>query len=116
MTAGAGRPYVHLSYCVLTFTSIAGGFWLRDGSAPRYAVSMLARNEKYRCVECGLSYAAEGFELHYGLIEHGPAYWCDRGLLCSPACSLAHTRKRIAEGTLPTQPAANPMDDEFPFT
>ena len=34
---------------------------------------MLARGEKYRCIECGLPYGADGFDLHYGLIENGPA-------------------------------------------
>ncbi len=76
---------------------------------------MLARTEKYRCIECGLPYAADGFSLHYGRIENGPAYWSDRGLLCSPQCSLAHYRKRAAEGTLPKQPAPDPMDDNGLF-
>lgn len=71
---------------------------------------MLARPERYRCIECGLPYAAEEFALHYGRIENGPAYWCDRGLLCSPQCSLAHTRRRMAEGTLPSEPAPNPLE------
>ena len=68
---------------------------------------MLARNDKYRCIECGLPYGADGFELHYGLFENGPAYWSDRGLLCSPKCSLAHFRKRAEEGSLPSEPAPN---------
>lgn len=74
---------------------------------------MLARPEKYKCIECGLPYAAEAFDLHYGRLENGPAYWCDRGLLCSPKCSLAHTRKRMAEGTLSQEPALNPMGADF---
>ena len=69
---------------------------------------MLARPEKFRCVECGLPYDAEGFHRHG--TEDGPAYWCDRGVLCSPQCSLAHFRRREAEGTLPTSPAADPFD------
>lgn len=73
---------------------------------------MLARPERHRCIECGLPYGAEGFALHYGRIENGPAYWCDRGLLCSPQCSLAHTRKRIAEGTLPREPAPDPFETD----
>jgi len=73
---------------------------------------MLARPEKYRCVECGLPYAAEDFWLRSGRLVNGPAYWCDRGLLCSPACSLAHYRKRKAEGTLPAVPAPNPFEAE----
>jgi hypothetical protein len=78
--------------------------------------TMLARTEKYRCIECGLPYGADEFAFHYGRIENGPAYWSDRGLLCSPACSLAHYRKRAAEGTLPTGPAANPMETDGFFS
>ena len=71
---------------------------------------MLALPEKYQCIECGLPYGAEGFDLHYGRTTNGPAYWCDRGLLCSPKCSLAHYRKRREDGTLPSQPADSPFD------
>jgi len=71
---------------------------------------MLARPDKHRCIECGLPYEAESFALHYGRVENGPAYWCDRGLLCSIECSLAHTRKRMAEGTMPRDPAPDPME------
>jgi len=71
---------------------------------------MLARPEKYRCIECGLPYGAESFALHEGRVVNGPAYWCDQGLLCSPECSLAHHRKRMAAGTAPTEPAPSPFD------
>lgn len=70
---------------------------------------MLARPETYKCIECGLPFGADGFALHHGTLENGPAYWCDRGVLCSPQCSLAHNRKRAAEGTLPTEPARDPF-------
>jgi hypothetical protein len=72
--------------------------------------AMLARTEKYRCIECGLAYGEPSFWLHYGRIENGPAYWTDRGVLCSPQCSLAHHRKRAAEGTLPLAPPSNPFE------
>lgn len=71
---------------------------------------MLARPEKYSCIECGLPMGADGFHHYYGRIEDGPAYWSDRGILCSPACSMAHTRRRVAEGTLADRPAANPLE------
>lgn len=71
---------------------------------------MLARPETMRCVECGLAYEAEAFAYHYGRIEDGPAYWSDRGILCSAACSLAHHRRRAAEGTLPSAPAPDPFE------
>ena len=71
---------------------------------------MLARPETRRCIECGLSYGTPGFDYHQGNVSNGPAYWCDRGILCSPTCSLAHTRRRIVEGTLPDHPAPNPFD------
>ena len=73
---------------------------------------MLARPEKYRCIECGLPYGADTFDYHHGQIENGPAYWCDRGLLCSPRCSLAHHRKRAEAGTLQQQPAPNPFEND----
>lgn len=71
---------------------------------------MLARPEAYRCIECGLPYRATGFSYHKGNIENGTAYWSDRGILCSPQCSLAHHRKRAAEGTLPQAPAPDPFE------
>jgi hypothetical protein len=70
---------------------------------------MLARPETRRCIECGLPYGAIGFWCHHGDIENGPAYWSDRGILCSPKCSLAHFRRREAEGTLPVAPAPDPF-------
>jgi len=48
--------------------------------------------------------------LHYGRIENGPAYFTDRGVLCSPKCSLAHYVKREAEGTLRSAPPPNPFE------
>ena len=69
---------------------------------------MLARPETLRCIECGLAYGEPSFCLHG--IESGPAYWTDRGLLCSPQCSLAHHRRRAAEGTLPLVPPPNPFE------
>lgn len=71
---------------------------------------MLARPEKHRCIECGMHYSSEEFALDHGRVDYGPAYWCDRGLLCSPECSLTHYRKRMAEGTLRSEPAPNPLE------
>ncbi|MDO9337070.1 MAG: hypothetical protein EON95_16770 [Caulobacteraceae bacterium] len=62
---------------------------------------MLARTQKPACVECGLAYGAPGFVFYHGEREQGPAYWSDRGLLCSPVCATGHARKRFAEGTMP---------------
>ncbi|WP_137934046.1 hypothetical protein [Mesorhizobium comanense] len=73
---------------------------------------MLARPDAYRCIECGLPYRAAGFSYYHGDVANGPAYWSDRGILCSPRCSLAHHRKRTAEGTLQQEPAPDPF--EFP--
>jgi hypothetical protein len=70
---------------------------------------MLARPETRRCIECGMAYGTPTFGYHQGLIENGPAYWSDRGILCSPRCSLAHHRRREAEGSLPAQPASDPF-------
>lgn len=71
---------------------------------------MLARPEIRRCIECGLPYGTAAFAYHYGDIDQGPAYWSDRGILCSPSCSMAHHRRREAEGTLPAKPAADPFE------
>lgn len=70
---------------------------------------MLARPETRRCIECGKAYGDDSFHYHEGRTQNGPAYWSDRGILCSPGCSLAHFRRRQAEGTLPDHPAADPF-------
>jgi hypothetical protein len=70
---------------------------------------MLARRETRRCIECGQPYGAIGFWCHHGDIENGPAYWSDRGILCSPKCSLVHFRRREAEGSLTSVPAPDPF-------
>lgn len=70
---------------------------------------MLARPETRRCIECGMAFGGPGFWYHEGDIANGPAYWADRGILCSPTCSLAHFRRRESEGTLPAGPAADPF-------
>lgn len=73
---------------------------------------MLTRPEKNRCIECGKLLGAADFAYHEGRIENGPAYWCDRGILCSIECSLAHHRTRMADGSLPSRPAQDPFDAE----
>lgn len=59
---------------------------------------MLKRTQARTCIECGLAYGHSDFSYHYGRIENGPAYWSDRGLLCSRACSVAHFERREKEG------------------
>ncbi|WP_295814015.1 hypothetical protein [uncultured Nitratireductor sp.] len=76
---------------------------------------MLARPEKKRCIECGKAFGMPDFAYYEGLIENGPAYWSDRGVLCSVGCSLAHHRKRAAEGTLGNKPAPDPFEAEYLF-
>lgn len=70
---------------------------------------MLARTPKPACIECGLTYGAPGFAFEKGRREYGPAYWSDRGLLCSPTCANSHVRKRVAEGTMPKGPVDCPV-------
>jgi len=72
-------------------------------------IAMLARPETRRCIECGLPYGAIGFAFYHGDVDQGPAYWSDRGILCSPKCSLAHVRRREAEGSPTMAPAPNPF-------
>jgi hypothetical protein len=71
---------------------------------------MLARPGRHRCIECGKPFGAEGFACYYGVLEYGPAYWSDRGFLCSIDCSAAHQRRRMKEGSLPDRPADPPFD------
>ena len=71
---------------------------------------MLARTPKSACIECGLAYGAPGFSLDHDRADLGPAYWSDRGLLCSPECAQTHARKRLAEGTFPKGPVECPVD------
>lgn len=73
---------------------------------------MLARPETRRCIECGLPYGMPGFAYYHGNMEDGPAYWTDRGILCSPRCSIGHFRRRDQEGSLPDRPAADPFDGD----
>lgn len=73
---------------------------------------MLARPEKYRCIECSEPFGSEAFHYYEGKLDNGPAYWCDRGILCSPQCATAHYLKRRAEGTLPKTPAPNPFETD----
>lgn len=71
---------------------------------------MLARPETRRCIECGTPYEANTFHYWHGDANNGPAYYCDRGILCSPQCSLTHFRRREAEGTLQQLPADDPFE------
>ncbi len=66
---------------------------------------MLDRSPRQACLVCGLSAEAPAFARHAGRRENGPAYWSDRGLLCSPACCAVHVRQRRAEGTEMRDPA-----------
>lgn len=71
---------------------------------------MLARSEHSRCIECGQPYGSDLFHYWHGMMEDGPAYWSDRGVLCSPRCAVAHHKKRLAEGTVRQDPAPDPME------
>ncbi|MGQ2909050.1 MAG: hypothetical protein ACT6QU_13975 [Aliihoeflea sp.] len=71
---------------------------------------MLARPETNFCVECRRRYGDPGFWYYYGRIEDGPAYFCDEGILCSPACSMKQIERRRAAGTYPHAPARDPFE------
>jgi hypothetical protein len=49
---------------------------------------------------------------HAGIREHGPAYWSDRGILCSVGCAHKHFRKRKADRTFIAIPLDCPVDVE----
>jgi hypothetical protein len=70
---------------------------------------MLQRTPR-TCLECGLAYGHIDFKYHSDRIENGPAYWSDRGILCSPACSTAHFERRVKEGDPMREPAPNPLE------
>ena len=72
---------------------------------------MLKRTQPRTCLECGLAYGHPDFVYHAGRIESGPAYWSDRGLLCSQACSVAHFDRR-EEGDPMMEPAPNPFEND----
>jgi ferredoxin len=73
---------------------------------------MLNRIRPRACVECGLPYGHTDFSYHSGKIESGPAYWSDRGLLCSHACSTAHFERREKEGDSMKDPAPDPFEQD----
>jgi hypothetical protein len=100
--------YVNVKFCHADF---AAGPHCDTYSIERNS-TMLARPDQ--CIECGRPFRAEGFCYHEGIPEHGPAYWSDRGILCSPQCSLTHHRKRVTEGTLSEHPAPDPFEAFLP--
>jgi hypothetical protein len=69
---------------------------------------MLDRSPVPACIECARGADDPAFAWHGGRRADGPAYWSDRGLLCSPACATAHARRRRAEGTEMREPAPAP--------
>ena len=71
---------------------------------------MLNRTQARTCLECGLPYGHPSFVYEAGRIEKGPAYWSDRGLLCSHACSTAHFERRVREGNPMREPAPHPFE------
>jgi hypothetical protein len=74
---------------------------------------MLKRTQARTCIECGLPYDHPDFVHHAGRVENGPAYWSERGLLCSHACSTAHFEKRVKAGDPMTEPAPNPLEQDW---
>jgi hypothetical protein len=46
-------------------------------------------------------------------MEHGPAYYSDKGLLCSAKCSLDHFLKRQSDGDPMLKPAPVPKPENF---
>lgn len=71
---------------------------------------MLARPETNHCVVCRRRFGDEQFSYYYGEIEQGAAYYCDEGILCSPACALKQFERRKAEGSYPQRPAEDPFE------
>lgn len=76
----------------------------------RKEMEMLKRPDKWSCIECGTPFRSDMFHYYEGRIENGPAYWSDRGILCSAQCSLLHYRKRKADGSWSETLAAEPFE------
>lgn len=74
---------------------------------------MLKKAPARACLECGLPYGHPDFTYHAGRVESGPAYWSERGLLCSHACSTAHFEKRVKAGDPMAEPASNPIEQDW---
>jgi hypothetical protein len=74
---------------------------------------MLKKTRARTCIECGLPYDHPDFVYHAGRVQNGPAYWSERGLLCSHACSTAHFEKRVKAGDPMTEPAPNPLEQDW---
>jgi hypothetical protein len=77
---------------------------------------MLTRSPRPACIECKTPMSDPGFDFHYGQRENGPAYWSDEGVLCSPACALAHFARRRNEGREMKEPAAEPVLPHAPMS
>ncbi len=71
---------------------------------------MLKKTQPRGCIECGLPLGQAGFAHYAGRSENGPAYWSDRGFLCSHMCSVAHFERRVKEGEPMREPAHNPLE------
>lgn len=71
---------------------------------------MLTRLHHTNCVQCGKPYGSPEFVYHAGRIEKGPAYWSDRGLLCSQVCAAEHHASRAEAGNPMHEPAENPLE------
>lgn len=57
------------------------------------------------CIVCGRPFGDPAFVYDEG----EPAYWSDRGLICSIACGQVHERQRREAGEPMTEPADNPL-------
>ncbi len=71
---------------------------------------MLDRLHHAKCIECGKPFGAPDFGYHAGRIENGPAYWSERGLLCSQGCAQQHALRRRDAGDPMRAPADNPLE------
>jgi hypothetical protein len=68
----------------------------------------LALSITHNCVVCEKHYDAAGFYYAHDIKAEGPAYFSDKGALCSPQCALDHYLKRKADGDPMLKPARQP--------
>ena len=71
---------------------------------------MLQSLHHTNCLTCGKPYGATDFGYYSGRPENGPAYWSERGLLCSHECAGQPHRQRFAAGDPMRDPADNPLE------
>lgn len=70
---------------------------------------MLTKASEFTCIVCGRGPDHPDYAWGNGRSSDGPAYWSERGAMCSAACALSHGLKRAADGDAMSEPADPPF-------